>query len=168
MTHRLPVKRILVQCLIVACILPCAKSQEPKRPNFSGRWRMVKEESDFGKFAAPDMIVRVIDQHDPTMNVHTVQTKGKNTTSADVSYFTSGEISTNNMSGRDAESKTFWDGNTLVIRTSTKNSKAEETEIVDRWDLSTDGKTLTITSHIASTSGGADLKLVCHKETPTQ
>jgi hypothetical protein len=129
---------------------------------------MVKEQSDFGKFAAPDIIVRVVDQHDQTLNVHTVQTKGKNTSTSDVSYFTSGELATNNMSGRDAVSKTFWDGETLVIRTATKNSKNEETEMVDRWDLSPDGKTLTIMSHVAAVSGGADLKLVCRKETVSQ
>jgi hypothetical protein len=163
-------RRFLHRCFASAVLFAplffasSAIAQEPQHTNFSGRWRMVKEESDFGKFAAPDIIVRIVDQHDQTFNVHTVQTKGKNTTTSDVSYFTSGEPATNSMSGRDAISKAFWDGDTLVIRTSTKNSKNEQTEMVDRWDLSPDGKTLTITSHIAAESGGADLKLVCRRE----
>jgi len=125
---------------------------------------MVKDQSDFGKFAAPDLVVRVVDQRDPTMNVHTVQTKGKTTTTADVSYFTDGTPATNVMSGREAVSKSFWDGDALMIRTETKNSKNEDTEIVDRWVLSSDGQVLTTTSHIETTEGTADLKLVCRKE----
>jgi hypothetical protein len=143
-------------------------AQEEKHPNFSGRWRMVKDASDFGKFNPPDLVVRVVDQRGTTMNVHTVQTKGKNTTSSDVSYFTSGDIATNTLAGRDAQSKAFWDGNTLVIRTATTDSKNEEEHIVDRWDLSPDGNTLTVTSHIETESGGADLKLVCRRETVTR
>ncbi len=156
------IRRVLLLSLPFCLLL---HAQEPKHVNFSGRWRMIKDQSDFGKFIPPDLIVRVVDQHDPTMNVHTVQTKGKSTSISDVSYFTSGDISTNVMSGREATSKAFWDGSTLVIRTATKDSKDEVEEIVDRWDLSPDGNTLTIASHVATESGGADLKLVCRKET---
>ena len=162
-------KRMNRRSVVLAVFSLCTGfAQTPQRPNFSGRWRMVKDQSDFGKFGAPDMIVRVVDHHDPTMNVHTVQTKGKSTTSADVSYFTNGDETTNNLSGRDAISKCFWDDNTLVVRTETKNSKNEETQIIDRWDLSSDGKTLTIASHVETTQGSADLKLVCEKESVSQ
>src|ERR1700757_3712781 len=91
-------------------------SGEDAKPNFSGRWRMVKEESDFGGFTMPDIVVRVIDQHDPTMNVHTVQTTGQKTTTNDVTYMTDGSVANNVINGRDAASKAFWDGNALVIR----------------------------------------------------
>lgn len=135
-----------------------------ERPDYSGRWRMVKEQSDFGQFVAPDMVVRVVEEHGSTMNVHTVQTRDKKTSYSDVSYFTTGEISTNSMSGRDATSKAFWDGDTLVIRTDTKDSKGQDEHIVDRWDLSPDRQMLTISSHIETVAGEADLKLVCRKE----
>jgi hypothetical protein len=135
-----------------------------KKQNFSGRWRMVKELSDFGTFTRPDIITRVVDQRGPTMNVHTVQTTGRNTSTSDVSYFTDGRSTTNVMSGREATSKVFWDGPALMVRTETKDSKNNEIEIVDRWELSSDGSVLTITSHIGGPTGGADLKLVCRKE----
>ncbi len=136
----------------------------PPRTNFSGRWRMVKDQSDFGAFHMPDIIVRVIDQHLQTMNVHTVQTTGAKTSSSDVSYFTDGSTTKNIINGRDAESKSFWDGPTLVIRTSMKDSKGDDEEIVDRWDLSEDGNTLTTTSRISTPRGGVDMKLVCTRE----
>jgi hypothetical protein len=98
------------------------------------------------------------------MNIHTIQTTNGKTTTSDVSYFVDGRETTNVLSGRDATSKSFWDGSTLSIRTETTNSKGEATQIVDRWDLSPDGETLTIISHIETPNGEADLKLVCDKE----
>jgi len=125
---------------------------------------MVKEQSDFGKFHVPDIVVRVIDDHDPTLNVHTVQTVGDKTTTSDVSYFTDGSVTKNVINGRDAESKTFWDGDVLVVRTSMKTSKGENELIEDRWELSEDKETLTTTSHVDTDKGGADMKMVCARE----
>ena len=125
---------------------------------------MVKDKSDFGGFKAPDIVVRVIEHRDPTLNVHTVQTTGEKTSTVDVSYFTDGSQTTNSMSGRDAVSKAFWDGPALVIRTTTKDSKGEDQVTEDRWELSEDRQTLTISSHITTTKGQVDMKLVCAKE----
>jgi len=143
---------------------PAQTAGSPPRTDFSGRWRMVKDQSNFGAFHVPDMIVRVIDQHQQTMNVHTVQTAGGKTSSSDVSYFTDGTITKNIINGRDAESKAFWDGPTLVIRTNMQDSKGEEEDIVDRWGLSEDRDTLTIASRISTPRGGVDMKLVCRRE----
>ncbi len=141
-----------------------APPEQVPKPDFSGRWRMEKDKSDFATFHAPDIVVQVVDHHDPTLNVHTVETAGKNTTTADVSYFTDGTISKNVIKGRDAESKAFWDGPALNIRTSEKNSKGEDVVIEDRWELSSGGGTLTRTSHIITSKGSVDMKLVSQKE----
>lgn len=157
-------------CFLVLAIASMfgAQSDAPgvpaKHPNYSGRWKMNRDKSDFGKFKAPDMIIRVVDEREPTMNIHTIQTTNGKTSTSDVSYFVDGRESTNTLSGREATSKSFWDGPTLSIRTETTNSKGEPTQIVDRWDLSGDGQTLTITSHIETPNGEVDLKLVCDRE----
>ncbi len=153
---------IAVSGLLVAQETPAA----PSHTNFSGRWRMEKDQSDFAKFKMPDIVVRVVDQHDSTMNIHTVQTTGTKTSVADVSYFTDGSITKNVINGRDAESKTFWDGPTLVVRTSMKDSKGEDELILDRWDLSADGNTLITTSHIETPRGQVYMKMVCLREKP--
>jgi hypothetical protein len=140
------------------------EADSPARPNFSGRWRMNKEKSDFAKFKMPDMIVRVIDHHDPTMNVHTVQTTADKTTSSDVSYFTDGVTSSNVVNGRDAASRTFWDGDALVVRTDMKTAKNEDEQIEDRYELSAEGTILTTTSHVVTSKGDVTMKLVCDKE----
>ena len=125
---------------------------------------MVKEKSDFGTFKMPDIVVRVIDQHDPTMNVHTVQTSGTNTVTNDVVYMTDGSPSTNVINGRDATSKTFWDGAVLNVRTTMKNAKNQDVLMEERYELSEDGSILTTASHITTEKGEANLKLVAEKE----
>ncbi len=112
----------------------------------------------------PDMVVRVVEHHDPVLNLHTVQTVGGKTLMSDVSYTTDGSPVTNVIKGRNAQSKSFWDGQDLVIRTTMKTAKGDNEVIEDRWELSADGKTLTTISHVETDHGGADLKLVCLKD----
>lgn len=161
-------QKLTVGCLASACLLAFAAYPQaetpPEHTNFSGRWRMVKDKSDFAHATVPDMIVRVIDQRGITMNVHTIQTVGKKTTSADVTYFLDGQESTNVVNGHNAVSKTFWDGPALMVRTTFKLSNGEGELVEDRWELSADGQTLTTSSQISTAKGGAELRLVCVKE----
>jgi hypothetical protein len=150
--------------LVTSAVAQGALQLPAAKPDFSGRWRMVKDKSDFGGFAIPDGVVRVVDHHEPTLNVHTIQTTGDKTTSADVSYFTDGSVSTNVINGHEATSKAYWDGPVLVVRTSMKDSKNEDVNIEDRWELSDDQQTLTNTSHIETPKGQVDMKLVCLRE----
>jgi hypothetical protein len=144
----------------------CALSQTGK-PNFSGRWRMIKGKSQFHGFTMPDIVVRGVEHRDATLNLHTVQTTGTKTTIADVTYFTDGATANNVINGRNAKSRAYWDGAALVIITEMKTSKGEDEQIEDRWELSADGQTLTTRSLIVSEKGGADLVLVCAKESTT-
>jgi hypothetical protein len=139
-------------------------SSPAAKPNFSGRWRMLKDKSAFHGFKTPDIIVRVVDHHKTVLNVHTIQTTGARTSISDVSYSTDGTITTNTINGHDASSRGYWDGPVLVIHTSMKTPSGGDEEIEDRWQLSADGETLTTSSHITTDKGGADLTLVCAKE----
>ena len=98
------------------------------------------------------------------MNVHTVQTTGENTSTVDVVYMTDGTQSKNSVNGRDAVSRTFWDGGALVVNTDMKTRKNEEEQIQDRYELSDDGKTLTLTSHVVTEKGDVTMTMVCSKE----
>ena len=134
------------------------------RTDFSGRWRMDKELSDFHGFKIPSIVVRIVDDHQPTLNVHTIQTTGEKTNTSDATYFTDGSVTKNVINGREAESKCFWDGAALVIRTSMNNAQGEAEQISDRWELSEDKQTLTISSHVDTDKGGVDMKLVSKRE----
>jgi hypothetical protein len=153
-------KRIFC-CLLVAML---SLAQTTDKPDFTGRWRMQKDKSDFGGFKTPDVIARTVDQHGAIMNVHTVQTTGQKTSIADISYAIDGSVAQNVVNGRDAESRTFWDGSVLVIKTAMKTAKGDPELIEDRWTLSDDKNTLTIASHIETDKGGANLTMVCTRE----
>ncbi len=132
--------------------------------DFSGRWRMEKELSDFHGFKMPGLVVRIIDDHEPTLNVHTIQTNDDKTNTTDATYFTDGSVTKNVINGREAESKCFWDGPVLVIRTSMNNAQGDAEQISDRWELSPDKATLTISSHVDTDKGAVDMKLVSKRE----
>ena len=159
-------KLIVLPILLLAAAMAPAQDngQTPVHTNFSGRWRMDKEKSDFANFTMPDILVRVIDQHDPTMNVHTVQTNGQKTSTVDATYMTDGSVASNIINNRDATSKAFWDGKVLVIRTNMKTAKNEDEEIEDRYELSDDGQILITTSHVTTDKGEVTMKMVCVKE----
>lgn len=126
---------------------------------------MVKDKSNFSGFTTPDVLVQVVDYHVPALNIHTVETKGGKTSTADVTYFTDGRESSNIVNGREANSKTFWDGQVLVVRTDMKDAKGNDIEMEDRWELSPDKQTLTRNSHVVTSNGGeVNLTLVCEKE----
>jgi hypothetical protein len=147
--------------LLVAAALSFGQTDD--KTNYSGEWRMVKDKSDFGKFTAPDTMVRTIDQKNLTINVHTTQTGPGGKASADVTYYTDGRESVNEVRGRESKSHCFWDGNVLVIRTYSKASNDTPLQTEERWALSDDGKTLTMTSHLETELTQADFKLVCER-----
>ena len=140
-----------------------AVAQTDAKSNYNGQWRMIKDKSDFGKFTAPDTMVRTVDQKDVTINVHTSQTGPAGKSSADVTYYTDGRESVNEVRGRESKSHCFWDGNVLVIRTYATASNKTPIETEERWELSTDGKTLTMTSHMETGLTQHNFKLVCER-----
>jgi hypothetical protein len=161
------------RCLVLATVLLawwapslCGQAADtpPTHPNFSGRWRMDKEKSQFNGFTVPDAVVRVVDHHDPMINLHTIQTTGQKTTMTDVTYFTDNSVTMNTIRGRDAQCRAYWDGAALVVRTKMIMKNGEHEVIEDRWELSPDGNTLTTGSHIVTESGEASLTLVCLRE----
>jgi len=140
-------------------------AQTDNKTNYSGEWRMIREKSSFGKFTAPESLVRTVDQKDVTINVHTAQTGPAGKASADVTYYTDGRESINEVRGRESKSHCFWDGGVLVIRTYAKASNNASIETEERWELSADGKILTMISHMETELTQADFKLVCERVT---
>jgi hypothetical protein len=138
-------------------------AQSTPQPNFSGEWHMDAAKSDFGKFQMPTVMIRVIVQKDPDLTIDTTQRGVNGEQTSRVYYRTDGEETVNHMSSGVGTSHAFWDGKALVIRTTMKGRNDVDIQMEERWDLSADGKTLTTTSHIGTTRGSADLKLVCER-----
>lgn len=155
-----------LSCCLLFSLVASFSQEAPKaaHADFSGRWRMEKEKSNFSSFKMPDIVVRVIEQRGVTMNVHTVQTTGDRTSTVDAIYLIDGTQSKNVINGRDAVSRTFWDGNALVINTDMKTSKNQDEQIQDRYELSDEGQTLTMISHVVTEKGEVTMTMVCAKE----
>jgi hypothetical protein len=156
-------RRTALLFLVTLFAAAFAAAQSDAKTNYAGQWRMIKEKSDFGKFTAPDTMVRTIDQQDVTINVHTAQTGPAGKSSADVIYYTDGRESINEVRGRESKSHCFWDGDVLVIRTYAKASNNASIETEERWELSADGKTLTMASHLETGITQHNFKLVCER-----
>lgn len=149
--------------LLASAFSVCVFAQSEGKPNFSGQWQMDAARSDFGKFPVPTTIIRSIVQKDPDLTIDTTQRASNGEQTARVQYRTDGGETTNRLASGPATSHAFWDGQTLVIRTNMKGKGDIDVLMEERWDLSPDGKTLTTTSHVETSKGSTDLKLVCEK-----
>jgi len=155
--------RFFVFLLCLAAALPVVFAQAEEKPDFSGQWRMNAQKSDFGKFPMPSSITRTIVQKGPNLSVDTVERGASGEQTAHAMYRTDGVDTTNHFNTGEGTSHAFWDGQTLVIRTSMKTKSGVEVVMEERWGLSSDKNTLTTDSHIETSKGGADLKLVCDR-----
>jgi hypothetical protein len=155
--------RLFVPLFCLAALLPAAIAQTEQKPDFSGQWRMNDQKSDFGKFPMPTSITRTIVQRGVDLSVDTVERGSNGEQTAHAIYRTDGVDTTNHFNTGEGMSHAFWDGETLVIRTSMKTKNGVEVVMEERWDLSPDKNNLTTHSHIETSKGAADLKLVCDR-----
>jgi hypothetical protein len=155
--------RRLSVLFLLSALFCSAFSQTSEKPNFTGEWQMNAAKSDFGKFPMPTTILRKIVQNGPDLTIETTQRASNGEQTARVHYRTDGGETTNQLASGPATSHAFWDGRTLVIRTTMKGKGDIEVLMEERWDLSPDGRTLTTASHIETSKGSTDLKLVCEK-----
>lgn len=95
------------------------------------------------------------------MNV--AQTGGFGDFNADLVYTTDGAECVNHIGENEAKSTLKWDGNDLVFDTKGSFGGNDYTS-KDRWSLSSDGKTFTITRHLSSSMGETDVKEVFAKQ----
>lgn len=159
-----PIRSYLLAAIaLMAFCVYAANAQEPAKPNFSGEWHMDAAKSNFGQFTMPATLVRVIVQKDPDLTIDTTERAANGEHTSRVYYRTDGEETVNHLSSGVGTSHAFWDGDTLVIRTTMKGKNDVYIQMEERWSLSPDGKILTTTSHIGTSRGSTDLKLVCEK-----
>ena len=136
-------------------------------PNFTGTWTLDVAKSDFGPMPAPESIVMVIDHKDPAVKVTTTQKSQMGDASNDSTYTTDGKENINKMRGpggeQDVKSTTKWDGKTLATAR-TIEAQGMSIGIDDTWELSADGKVMTLTRQIKTPQGDFSSKLVLNKK----
>jgi hypothetical protein len=138
---------------ILALALPLAAA-----PNFSGSWMLNVAKSQYGQFPAPEVMLRTIQIQGLQLTMSTYQKGAQGEVTTELKYTTDGKPSVNGTSTGTAA----WYGDTLVIESSRESQGARLTQR-DMWSLSSDGKTLTVTTKVKLPNGEFDVKQVFEK-----
>ena len=164
MLSRLMIKYTMLCFAVAALASPLAaqnKAANPK-PDFTGTWLLDTEKSDIkGPTSRWDLPMKVSHREPEFRITHMGESNGQ-VTEFDFLYFTDGRSEANrattllttnpqttqpsDVAKQEVKSKTTWSGNKIVVRAQQRMSVAGhvlEFEIVDEWQLSSDGKTLT-------------------------
>jgi hypothetical protein len=136
-------------------------------PNFSGTWNLDAAKSDFGMMPPPDSIVMVIDHKEPAVKVTTTQKGQMGNSSNDSTYTTDGRDNVNKMRSpagdQDVKSTTKWNGKILTT-TRTMEAQGMSIGIDDSWELSADGKVLTVNRQLKTPQGDLTMRLAFNKQ----
>jgi len=144
---------MLRQALLVLLAVPLAAA-----PNFSGSWMLNPAKSQYGQFPAPEVMVRQIQHHDPALSMSTYQKGAQGEVTNELKYSTDGKPSVNGENKGSAH----WENDKLVIEAGRDYQGTQLTQR-EEWTLSTDGKTLTIATHVKLPNGEFDVKQVFEK-----
>jgi hypothetical protein len=136
-------------------------------PNFSGTWTLDASKSDFGPMPGPESIVMVIDHKEPALKVNVTQKSQMGDATTDSNYTTDGKDNVNKMRGpageQDIKSTTKWNGKSLTTAR-TIEAQGMSIGIDEAWDLSTDGKIMTVSREIKTPQGNFATKMVFNKK----
>lgn len=159
--------------LLLACAgLTAAqgKKEGKPHPDLSGTWRIDKSKSDYGEFSDRPLskadATLVITHRDPELKVRrTLSLNGQEEVKEFTSYTDErGETNQATIGVGEVKSKTKWDGDRVVVSeahvTRRSQSGPYELNVTQRWQVSSDGKTLTNTTTISNQMGAQQIKLV--------
>ncbi len=143
--------------LLAVFVLPAAD-----KPDFSGEWRMNAEKSNFGPLPAPASIVRQIEHAGPRLRVVTTQAGPKGEVRSEFNYAVDGKEHVNRSPSGEVRSVLRWDGDVLEV-TSNRQAGGATIRTLDRWTLSSDGRTLTTRMLLSAPQGEAEITVVFDK-----
>jgi hypothetical protein len=137
------------------------------QPNFTGTWTLDAAKSDFGPIPPPESVVMVIDHKEPTLKVSVTQKTPMGDATNDSTYTTDGKDNINKMRSpggeQDVKSTTKWTGKTLAT-SRTIDAQGMTIGIEETWDLSADGKVLTINRMLKTPQGDFNTKITLNKK----
>lgn len=133
------------------------------KPDFSGNWKLVADQSDFGPMPPPEKFEQTVAHKDPEMKVSVTQAGQQGEMKVDVAYNTEGKETSNEIRGAAVKSIAKWEGEALLIE-SKLDFQGNEVKLSDKWTLSEDGKSLTMNRKINSPQGEFEMKMVLSKQ----
>lgn len=160
--------------LTLASLLMClnAARAQNEKPNFSGSWKLDKQQSelgtderDVGRFRGGTFDSLVIEHKEPKLTIkRKMHLPSGEERTAELKYTTDGESNTNEgFRGMTSKSKTHWEEEKLITE-STMETQMGIIETKEVRSLSADGKTMTVEM---TTKGGrreGTRKLVFNKQ----
>ena len=162
--------------LLALCLLAVAaaagddkKKDGKSHPDFSGTWRIVREKSDFGEWSDRPLskadATLVVEHRDPELKIRRTLSLNGQEEVKEFAYYTDerGETNQATLGVGEVKSKTKWDGDKVVSEAHVKRrgqGRSYELNVTQKWQVSSDGKTLTNTTSISNETGAQQLKLV--------
>jgi hypothetical protein len=164
----------LTLCLLLAAAAAAPAREDKKKgerphPDFSGTWQIDRAKSDFGPFddkplAKADSTL-VVTHAGPELKVKRTLSLGGREEVKEFTYYTDerGETNQATLGVGEVRSKSRWDGDRVVSEAQVTRRGQQEPytlNVVQRWQVSSDGKTLTNTTVISNETGTQQVKLV--------
>lgn len=140
------------------------QSKNDNKPNFSGTWQL----TDTKNAARIDGYkeTRIVVYQEPEIKITIKFNKNNNEKTSETKYYSDGRGETNpSISDNQIfNTKTKWDGKALKVQrtkeiTAPDNTKIKLT-IIEKWEISKDGKTLTETTTVSAPFGGKTVNTI--------
>jgi len=131
-------------------------------PNFTGEWRLIRGESDFGFLPPPSLRVDTIVHQDPQLHIRTRQTDANGDLTVDRDLIIGGAAETIDIRGRTRSTRAFWEDDVLVIEIASVVS-GKSRRIEDRWSLDPATDRVTIARLWEQPGGAVHQKLVLRR-----
>ncbi|MBV9923934.1 MAG: hypothetical protein JOZ96_02765 [Acidobacteria bacterium] len=158
--------------LLVLCLLASAAAGDDKKkshPDFSGTWQLDRAKSDFGGWSDKPLAkadsTLVVEHKDPELKIKRTLSLDGQQEVKEFTYYTDerGETNQATIGAGEVKSKTKWDGDKAVSQshiTRKGQGGTYELDVTQKWQVSSDGKTLTHTTTIGNQMGTQQVKLV--------
>jgi hypothetical protein len=133
------------------------------KPDYSGKWKLNIEKSDFGALPAPEEVIITITHKEPRINldIHQVSMQGDLDAAFDLT--TDGKKTDYQVGGAEITSTMVWENENLKLN-SDIYVNGMEIDYQDIWALSDGGSVLTIERDMASAMGETSQILVFEKQ----
>ena len=153
-------KLISIAFLIALSVVSVLAQQ---KTDFSGTWKLNVAKSEFGILPPPESRTDVITHKEPVLSDSVTLSGAEGKQQFVAKYTTDGKDAVNMIGPLEVKSTIKWVGNSLAM---TSKFVYEGTDVVgeSNWSLSADGKTLTVSTHYASSLGEIDQKFVFEKQ----
>ena len=174
---------LLTICLLFACAAAAAaarddkKKEEKPRPDLSGTWELDRSKSDFGLFrdrpiSKADSTL-VVAHREPELRITRTLRLGGQQEVKEFTYYTDGRGETNPaaVGAGEVKSKTKWDGEKVsayakMTWPGQNGAAGAEMDVTQKWQVSSDGKTLTNTTAFSSVQTGVQYIKLIYRRAP--